>query len=71
MAAVSEVHEHVVPALHLSLRETRLELESMTDLARRLAEALDAHVDEAYGGRRSDSIATGAALHEARQRGLL
>jgi hypothetical protein len=51
MAAVSEVHEHVVPALHLSLRETRLELERMRELARQLAVALDAHVDEAYGGR--------------------
>jgi hypothetical protein len=71
MAAVSEVHEHVVPALHLSLRETRLELERMRELARQLAVALDAHVDEAYGGTRADALATGSALHEARQRGLL
>jgi hypothetical protein len=63
--------EHVVPRLHLSLRETRLELERVRELARQLAVALDAHVDEAYGGPRADPIATGAALHAARLDGLL
>jgi hypothetical protein len=68
---VSEVHEHVVPALHLSLRETRLELERVRELARQLAVALDAHVDEAHGGPRVDVRATGSALHAARLEGLL
>jgi hypothetical protein len=69
---VSEVQiEYVVPALHLSLRETRLELDRMRELARQLAVALDAHVDEAYGGTRADALATGSALHAARLEGLL
>jgi len=68
---VSDVHVAVAPHLHMRLYDTRRELEAMTDLARRLAEQLDAHVDEAYGGPKASTVLTGKALYEARQLGLI
>jgi hypothetical protein len=68
---MSDVHAAAAPRLHMRLHEVRRELDEMRDLARRLAEQLDRHIDAAYGGPPIDAIATGAALHEARQHGLL
>lgn len=64
-------HEVAIPKLHASLWETRRELADVRDLARRLAEQLDAHVDEAHGGPKANVILTGKALYDARQMGLI
>jgi hypothetical protein len=60
-----------VPVLHLTLRETRRELEQLRELAVELAEALDREVDARYGRAELDRHATSSALHRARCEGLL
>lgn len=62
----------VVPALHLTLRETRRELEQLRELAVELAEALDYEVDARCGMvKRHDWRRAAKALHRARCEGLL
>src|SRR5437870_5745378 len=68
---VSDIHVVAAPRLHMRLHEVRRELDEIRDLARRLAEQLDRHVDARHGRRAVDARATGAALLEARQQGLL
>jgi hypothetical protein len=69
---MGDVHELAVPKLHLTLRETRIELEQMRDLASRLAQMLDAHVDADYaGGPPVDRRRVGQVLYEAREAGLI
>ena len=68
---MNSIPADAIPKLHLTLRDTRLELERMREFARRLAVQLDAHVDAAYGGPPVDIRATGTVLYEARHAGLL
>jgi len=71
---MNPVHEVAVPKLHGRLHELRLDLEAMRALAVELAEALDGEVDLRHGARTDDlrvGHRSGAALRQARRRGLL
>jgi septation ring formation regulator EzrA len=65
------VPEAAIPVLHLSLRETRRELQEMRELAEALAHALDHEVDARHGVRTLNARLTNDALYRAREAGLL
>lgn len=68
---MSATHEVAVPRLHLTLRDTRRELDAIRELAVELAVALDREVDARLKLREPDRAATRHALYRAREAGLL
>lgn len=65
------IPELALPRLHMTLRDTRVELARTRELAQRLARALDAQVDAEYGRTPVDRVGRANLLYEARQAGIL